>query len=67
MIYKILYKKENGQILTYLNEYQSLDLLLENYPVNSVNTLDIEFNGSTQELFTMKVDISTMQLVSIFL
>lgn len=62
----ILYRKTDGQILTHLDPIQSLDLLLQNYPPDSVSTLDVEFNDTSRKLFTWKVDLTTLQLVSIF-
>lgn len=62
----ILYRKEDGRVLTSLKPSQSLDLLLENYPPDSVSTLDVEFDSDGFKLLHQKVDLTTLQLVSIF-
>lgn len=60
----LIYRKNDGKILTIVNAQQSIELLLQNYEENSVDILDIEFNGTPADLRKLKVDLDTMQLVS---
>lgn len=63
----LIYRKNDGKILTIVNAQQSIELLLQNYEENSVDILDIEFNGTPADLRKLKVDLDTMQLVSRYL
>lgn len=63
----LIYRKNDGKILTIVNAQQSIELLLQNYEENSVDILDIEFNGIPADLRKLKVDLNTMQLVSRYL
>lgn len=66
MIYKTIYRTDNGKILTTLGDNQSLNLILDNFKDLPVDVIDIEFEGTPFELSHHKLNIETMQLVSIF-